>query len=316
MLSIYAAVLLDAFLGDPYWLPHPVRFIGSYIRVFEAWVLSRGAAKSPEALKAAGILLTLSTFILSYGVVFIILNLASSISVILYFICNIIILYTCLAAKCLSGEGIKIYNLLIKGDIAAARKQTSMIVGRDTDSLDEQELTRAVIETVSENASDGVIAPLLYMAIGGAPLAMAYKAINTLDSMVGYKNEKYLYFGWCSAKLDDLANYLPSRITGALISLAALLMRLDFINSFKTLKKDGRNHSSPNSGYPEAATAGALGIKLGGTNLYFGKPVYKPTIGEDRRAIEKQDIKRTIMLMIGAYGIALGLIGIINFICR
>jgi adenosylcobinamide-phosphate synthase len=314
MLSIYAAVLLDVFLGDPYWLPHPVRFIGWYIRVFEHW--ARRVAKAPEALKAAGILLTLSTVILSYGMISVILHLAAGISSILYFIFNIIIMYFCLAAKCLSSEGNKIYNLLMQGDIAAARKQTSMIVGRDTEGLDEKELTRAVIETVSENASDGVIAPLLYMAIGGAPLAMAYKAINTLDSMVGYKSEKYLHFGWCSAKLDDLANYLPSRITGGLISLAALLMRLDFINSIKTIKKDSRNHSSPNSGYPEAATAGALGIKLGGTNLYFGKPVYKPTIGDGRRAIEKQDIQRTIMLMIVAYGIALGFIGIINFICR
>jgi len=301
-------------VGDPYWLPHPVRLIGMYIKTFENRI--RGVAKSPKELKVAGVLLTLSTVILTYGCTFIILRLAAGINPILYFALNIIFMYTCLAARGLSDEAIKIYNLLVNGDIAAARKQTSMIVGRDTDGLDEQELTRAVVETVAENASDGVIAPLVFMAIGGAPLAMAYKAINTLDSMVGYKNDQYLHFGWCSAKLDDLANYLPSRLTGALMSTAALFMRLDFKNSIITLKRDGKNHSSPNSGYPEAATAGALGIKLGGTNLYFGKPVHKLTIGESKRAIEKQDIKSAIFLMLGSYGIALGIIGIINFVCR
>jgi adenosylcobinamide-phosphate synthase len=314
MLSIYAAVLLDALIGDPYWLPHPVRLIGLYIKAFEK--LIRGIAKTPQELKAAGVLLTLSTVILTYGFTFIILRLAEGVSHLLYFALNIIFMYTCLAARCLSNEAMKIFNQLVKGDITAARVQTSMIVGRDTDSLNEQELTRAVVETVSENSSDGVIAPLIFMAIGGAPLAMAYKAINTLDSMVGYKNDKYLHFGWCSAKLDDLANYLPSRLTGFFMSIAALLMRLNFKNSIIILKRDGKNHSSPNSGYPEAATAGALGIKLGGTNLYFGKPVYKPTIGDSKRAIEKQDIKRAIFLMLGAYGVALAIIGIINFICR
>lgn len=312
MLSIYAAALLDALIGDPHWLPHPVRLIGIYIKAFEKWI--RVFAKKPQELKMAGILLTLSTVSLAYGVTFMILKLAIGISPILYFAINVIFMYTCLAPRCLSDEAIKIYKQLVKGDITAARKQTSMIVGRDTDSLDEQELTRAVVETVSENASDGVIAPLIFMAIGGAPLAMAYKAINTLDSMVGYKNDKYLHFGWCSAKLDDLANYLPSRLTGALMCVCTLFLRLDFKNSIITLLRDGRNHSSPNSGYPEAATAGALGIKLGGTNLYFGKPVQKPTIGESKRAIEKQDIKRSIFLMVGAYGIVLVAIGIINLL--
>lgn len=314
MLSIYAAVLLDAMLGDPYWLPHPVRLIGLYIKAFDRGI--RGIAKSPRELKVAGVLLTLSTVILTYGITFIILRVAVAINPILYFVMNIIFMYTCLAARCLSVEAIKIYRLLLKGDIEEARKQTSMIVGRDTDSLNEQELSRAVVETVSENASDGVIAPLVFMAIGGAPLSMAYKAINTLDSMVGYKNDQYLNLGWCSAKLDDLVNYLPSRLTGALMCIAALFMRLDFKNSMITLVRDGKNHSSPNSGYPEAATAGALGIKLGGTNLYFGKPVYKPTIGESKRAIEKQHIKKAIFLMLGAYGVALGIIGVINLIWR
>ena len=314
MLSIYAAVLLDALLGDPHWLLHPVRLIGFYIKAFEKWV--RGFAKSPKELKAVGVLLTLSTVLLTYGFTVMILELAAAINHILYFILNIILMYTCIAARCLGGEAIKIYRQLVKGDIEAARKQTAMIVGRDTGHLDDKELARAVVETVAENASDGVIAPLIFMAIGGAPLAMAYKAINTLDSMVGYKNDQYLHFGWCSAKLDDLANYLPSRLTGVLMSIAAFFMRLDFKNSLITLRRDGRNHSSPNSGYPEAATAGALGIKLGGTNLYFGKPVHKLTIGDSKRAIEIQDIKSAIFLMLGAYGVALVIIGIINYVCR
>jgi adenosylcobinamide-phosphate synthase len=263
-----------------------------------------------------GVLLTVTTVVLTYGLTFLVLQIAQGINLFLYYALNILFMYTCLATRCLSDEALKIYRQLAKGDINAARVQTSMIVGRDTVGLDEQEVTRAVVETVSENSSDGVIAPLLYMAIGGAPLAMAYKAINTLDSMVGYKNDKYLHFGWCSAKIDDIVNYIPARLTAILIAFAALLMRFDFKGSVNTLIKDGRNHSSPNSGYPEAATAGAIGIKLGGTNMYFGKPVYKPTIGESKRPIEIHDIKRTILLMIGAYLVALGIIGIIYFISR
>jgi adenosylcobinamide-phosphate synthase len=314
MISIYAAVLLDAFAGDPYWFPHPVRLLGIYIRAFENVI--RKIAMSPASLKVAGVLLTVSTVLLAYGLTYLVLQLALSLSQFIYYTLNVLFMYTCLAASCLSSEAMKIYRQLIKGDIIAARKQTAMIVGRDTESLNEQEVTRAVVETVAENSSDGVIAPLIYMAIGGAPLAMAYKAINTLDSMVGYKNDKYLHFGWCSAKLDDFINFIPARITGIYMVVAAMFMNLDFAGSFDTLLKDGRNHSSPNSGYPEAATAGALGIKLGGTNLYFGKPVYKPTIGKGKRLVEKEDIKRAIGLMIGAYVLTLGSAGIIYFFSR
>jgi adenosylcobinamide-phosphate synthase len=314
MLSILAAVLLDAAAGDPYWFPHPVRFFGKYIKGFEAGV--RKTAKSSKELKVAGVFLTISTVLLAYFTTYFLLRFALNISPIIYYGLNLIFLYTCLAARCLSSEAMKIYSLLVRGDIEAARKQTSMIVGRDTDELEEQEVTRAVVETVAENCSDGVIAPLLYMAIGGAPLAMAYKAVNTLDSMVGYKNDKYINFGWCSAKLDDLVNYIPARLTGFFIAIAALLMGFDFRSSFATMLRDGRNHSSPNSGYPEAAAAGAIGIQLGGTNLYFGKPVYKPTIGTAKRPIEKQDIKRTILLMLGAYILTLTVIAIIYVVSR
>jgi len=308
MISIFAAVLIDAFVGDPYWFPHPVRLLGRYIKAFEK--LIRPIANTPASLRIAGILLTLTTVLLAFGSTYLILQLVKGISLIFYYILNVLFMYTCLAARCLSSEAMKIYKELLKGDIAAARKQTSMIVGRDTDVLGEKEVTRAVVETVAENSSDGVIAPLIYMAIGGAPLAMAYKAINTLDSMVGYKNDKYLHFGWCSARLDDLVNFIPARLTAVLMAVAALFMNFDALGSFNTFLKDGKNHSSPNSGFPEAAAAGALGIELGGTNLYFGRAVYKPTIGQNKRPIEKQDI----LLMFGAYALTLIIIGIINFI--
>lgn len=312
MLSIVAAVLLDAWAGDPYWFPHPVRLIGGYIKAFEGFI--RGFAKTPAALKIAGVFLTITTVAIAYIVPYLLLRLLLQIHPVAYLLMNILLMYTCLAARCLGAEAMKIYRLLDKGDLEAARKQTSMIVGRDTAELDESGITRAVVETVAENSSDGVLAPLFYMAIGGAPLAMAYKAINTLDSMVGYKNDRYLHFGWCSARLDDVANYLPARLTAVGMAFTAGFLKMDFGNSVRTIHRDGRNHSSPNSGYPEAAAAGAMGVQLGGTNYYFGKPVYKPTIGDDHRELNKEDIKKTILLMTGAYGIAIGLIGLLYWI--
>lgn len=312
MLSILAAVLLDALAGDPYWFPHPVRLIGSYIKGFEGFI--RRFAKSPGALKAAGVILTLTTVALAYAVPYLVLRLLLHIHPLAYLAMNILLMYTCLAARCLGAEAMKIYRLLEQGDLEGARKQTGMIVGRDTAELDESGITRAVVETVAENASDGVLAPLFYMAIGGAPLAMAYKAVNTLDSMVGYKNDRYLHFGWCSARLDDLANYLPARITAVGMAFAAAFLKMDFGNSVRTIHRDGKNHSSPNSGYPEAAAAGAMGVQLGGTNYYFGKPVYKPTIGDAYKILNKEHIKKTILLMTGAYGMALGIIGLLYWI--
>lgn len=309
MVSIAAAVLLDIFMGDPYWFPHPVRLIGLYIRGFEGFV--RRLVKSPVSLKIMGILLTISTVAVFYLIPYYLLKIAYAYNIYAFHILNIVLMYTCLAAKCLAGEGIKIYKQLEKGDLPAARKATSYIVGRDTDNLDDAQITRAVVETIAENSSDGVIAPLFYMLLGGAPLAMAYKAVNTLDSMVGYKNERYIDFGWASAKFDDLVNYIPARLTSILISLAALVMGMDFRGSLETIKRDGRNHSSPNSGYPEAAVAGAIGVQLGGTNNYFGKPVYKPTIGKASRSLGKTDIIRTIRLMYGAYIAAIIIYGMV-----
>lgn len=314
MISVFIAVLLDLLIGDPYWFPHPVRIIGKYIKGFES--LTRRLVKSSFGLKAAGILLTLSTVAFFYLFPYWILKIAFAYNIYLFHFINIVLLYTCLAARSLSKEALKIYKQLQKKALIEAQRMTSMIVGRDTEQLDEKQITRAVVETVAENSSDGVIAPLLYMILGGAPLALAYKAINTLDSMVGYKNERYISFGWASARLDDIVNFIPARITAFLISLAALILGMDFRGSLTTMLREGRNHSSPNSGYPEAAAAGALSVQLGGTNYYFGKPVCKPTIGRAARPLDKEDIIKTIKLMYGAYFMALIIFELIYIVSR
>lgn len=295
MLSIYAAFVLDFLAGDPYWFPHPVRLIGLYINYFE--ILTRKIARSDRTLLISGILLTLSAVCLAYLLTWAVLNATYHINPILYYLINIIFLYTCLAPRCLADEGRKIHRALKEGSIETGRRLLSFIVGRDTENLDESGVARGAVETVAENTSDGVIAPLFYMFIGGAPMAMAYKAVNTLDSMVGYKNEKYAYFGWASARLDDIVNFVPARLTGLLLVAASFFLGLNYKGSRRILKRDCRKHSSPNSGYPEAAVAGALNVQLGGTNSYFGKPVTKPTIGDFERSIIGEDIEAAVKLM-------------------
>jgi len=303
MLSIYAAFLLDCIAGDPYWFPHPVRIIGFYISRFESF--ARKITGSDKGLFIMGLLLAFSAPILSYAAVYAILGAAAHAGRFAYYVVNMIILYTCLAPKCLSKEALIIQRALQQGDIAKSRKLLSFIVGRDTENLDERGIAKAVVETVAENTSDGVIAPLFYMVLGGAPLAMAYKAINTLDSMVGYKNDRYMNFGKASALMDDAANYIPARLTGLFMVVAAWILGFDYKGSFRILRRDCRKHSSPNSGYPEAAAAGALGIQLGGNNSYFGKLVSKPTIGDDGRVIGSDDIYASVKLMYGASVLAL-----------
>jgi len=312
MLSIYAAFLLDFLAGDPPSIPHPVRFMGSYISFFDRH--ANRPEMSQAARLAAGALLLVTTAGLSYLITWYLLKLAWWVNPYLYHIVNILLLYTCIAARCLSDEGMKIYRALEKGDIEKSRGLLSMIVGRDTGHLDESGVTRGAVETVAENTSDGVIAPLFYMFLGGAPLAMAYKAVNTLDSMVGYKNERYMHFGRASARFDDVANYIPARITGLFMVAAAMLLKLDFRRSLEILIRDSRNHSSPNSGFPEAAAAGALGVQLGGTNLYFGRPVEKPVIGDSRRPLEGRNIKSAIGLMYASSMLALAIFSILFFL--
>ena len=205
--------------------------------------------------------------------------------------------YQLLATRSLRDESMKVYDALKKGTIQDARHAVSMIVGRDTAELTEKGVTKAAVETVAENTSDGVIAPMIYMAIGGVPLMFLYKGINTMDSMLGYKNDKYLYFGRCAAKLDDAANYLPSRISGALMVAGAFVIGLDSRNASRIFKRDSRNHASPNSAQTEAAMAGALDVQLAGNAYYFGKLYEKPTIGDAIREIETEDIRYANRLM-------------------
>ena len=294
LLSIYTGYALDLIIGDPYSFPHPVRYIGKLISIVEKQI--RKITSSDKGLKIAGFFLWFIVVGATFGITTLILQLFKFNKVI-YFIVNTILIYTTLATKCLKDESVKIYKVLKTGDLEKSRIQLSYIVGRDTTNLNEKEIVRATVETVAENTVDGIIAPLFYGFIGGAPLAMAYKAVNTLDSTVGYKNDKYYYLGFASAKIDDIANYIPARLGVILLPLGSLFTGFNFKDALKIGIRDRKNHKSPNCAFSEGAVAGALGIQLGGTNVYFGKEVYKPTIGDKTREIEIEDIVRTNKIM-------------------
>lgn len=295
---IFSAFLLDLILGDPRWFPHPVVLIGKLISFLEG--LFRGFAKSKATEFVAGVVLALIVPAVAFVAAYWLIEIASSFGAWLGWLAAVFLGYTVMAAKSLYSEPLKVTKLLSTGDIQGARRELSYLVGRDTHSLDEMGIVRALVETVAENASDGVIAPLFYLAIGGPPLAMAYKAVNTLDSMVGYKNDKYLYFGRASARLDDLVNFIPARITAVLLVAAAFILGKDWKMSWKTVIRDGRNHTSPNSGYPEAAVAGALGRRLGGLSHYGGIPSNKPFIGDEEEEFQIGDVRAAGNLMIAA----------------
>ncbi len=295
-LVVLSAFFLDMVLGDPRWLPHPVRGIGRLITRTEAFL--RRFTRSPASEKAAGVLLVMLIVLPVYVFSALLLFFTASYSSLLCFILAVFLAYTTLAARDLAQSARKVLVHLETDDIAGARQALSMIVGRDTAELDEREIIRAVVETVAENTSDGVIAPLFYLALGGPALALAYKAVNTLDSMVGYKNTAYKNFGWAAAKLDDLANFIPARISAVLLSLAAwCLPGASGMNAFRISLRDGRKHASPNSGYPEAAVAGALGLRLGGPSVYGGVVLDKPFIGDEHGAFDKKSIEKSIRLM-------------------
>jgi adenosylcobinamide-phosphate synthase len=294
ILSIYIGYVMDLIIGDPYSFPHPVRYIGKLIKITENKI--RKIAKTDKGLKIGGFVLWFVTVGITYLVTYLIVKLSSFVPG-GFLIANSILIYTTLATKCLKDEAVKIYKVLKSKDIEKSRIQLSYIVGRDTASLDEGEIIRATVETVAENTVDGIIAPMFYAFIGGAPLAMAYKAINTLDSTVGYKNEKYMNLGFASAKIDDIANYIPARISVLLMTIGSLILGYDYKSCFKISIRDRKNHKSPNCAYSEGAVAGALGVQLGGTNIYFGKEVYKPTIGDKIREIEIEDIVKTNKIM-------------------
>ncbi|HEY6873823.1 MAG TPA: adenosylcobinamide-phosphate synthase CbiB [Geobacteraceae bacterium] len=295
---ILAAVCLDLLLGDPRWLPHPVVWIGRLIAALEKWL----RLLVPNE-RTGGLLLLVMTVGVTCGVALGVLQWAYAASPYMGFAAAVFLSWTCLAARSLHGESRLVADALARGDIGEARRSLSYIVGRDTAGLEEPEIWRGAVETVAENSSDGVIAPLFYLMLGGPALALAYKAVNTLDSMVGYKNERYLRFGWASARCDDLANWLPARLTGLLMVLIAPFLGLSGRAAWRTMRRDGRNHSSPNSGVPEAAAAGALGVMLGGTNVYFGTPVAKPTIGDAVRPLSREAYQGVVRLMYGAEGL-------------
>lgn len=291
--------ILDLILGDPPWLRHPVRGIGMLIGFLEKPLRSAFPKSERGELTAGGVLAFL-TLLIPTALTVILLMLCGRFSIYLAFAAETILCFQLLATKSLRDESMKVYRVLGKNDLPGARKAVSMIVGRDTENLDEAGVAKAAVETVAENFSDGVLAPMLFMMLGGAPLGMFYKAANTMDSMVGYKNDNYLFFGRAAARFDDLVNIIPSRLAGIIMCLAAFLVGLDGKNAFRIFFRDRRNHKSPNSAHTEAAAAGALHVRLAGDNTYFGKLVHKPTIGDDDRPIERRDIVRINRLMVAS----------------
>ena len=291
LIALLIGFCLDLLLGDPHWAPHPVRAIGALIAGLEK-VLRKLLPKSPAGELVGGTVLVVLTLVIPTGLTVALLWACRLVSPWLALGVESLLSYQLLATKSLADESRKVYDALKTGDLDKARYAVSMIVGRDTASLDEAGVARAAVETVAENASDGVIAPLIFLAIGGAPLGMCYKAANTMDSMVGYKNDQYLYFGRVAARLDDILNFIPARIAGALMCLGATAAGYDGKNAWRIFKRDRKNHKSPNSAHTEAACAGALQLRLAGPNYYFGKRVEKPYIGDDQRPIEPLDILR------------------------
>lgn len=292
--AMVAGFLLDFLLGDPYWLPHPIRAIGSLI----GW-LEHKWNHPEEKNSRKGTVMVLLVLAVTGSVTFLLWAGAYRVHPLLGVMVESIMTYQILATKCLKTESMKVYDALQKQDLEAARKAVSMIVGRDTQSLDETGIAKAAIETVAENTSDGVIAPMLYTAIGGPVLGFLYKAVNTMDSMVGYKSERYLYFGRTAARLDDAVNYMPARISAVLMIAACLLSGSDYNakKAWRIYRRDRYQHASPNSAQTEAVCAGALGIRLAGSASYFGKLVEKPYIGDAERAVETEDIKRANHLL-------------------
>ncbi|MBW1675471.1 MAG: cobalamin biosynthesis protein CobD [Deltaproteobacteria bacterium] len=289
---LLAAFSLDLLIGDPVSLPHPVRWMGRWITSWE-----KRLRKGPLSEKIAGPLLVIFLVSGTWLICAAALTGARAVHPVFGQGLHVVLIFYALSAKSLKTEALKVYAALKGKDLGVARRQLSTIVGRDVASLDETGVTRAAVETVAENLVDGVIAPLFYATIGGGPLAMAYKMVNTLDSMIGYKNERYRKFGWFAARLDDAANFIPARISAIVISLGAPLVKRSCIRTIKTAVRDGQKHLSPNAGIPEAAFAGALGIRLGGPNFYDGRLVEKPYIGQAIRSVEMEDIKAATRLM-------------------
>ena len=296
--AVLAGFLMDCALGDPEGLPHPVGGMGRLISRLEK-LLRRLLSKTPGGELAAGAVLAVLVPLASAGAAAGVLWLCRRASPWLAFAVSAVMCWQCFAARCLHREAERVAACLETEGLEAGRRQVSRLVGRDTERLTEPQVLRAAVETVAENTTDGVVAPLLWMAVFGPAGGFFYKAVNTMDSMVGYKNERYLYFGRAAARLDDAANFIPARIAALGMIAAAALTGSDPKNAARVWRRDRRNHASPNSAQTESACAGALHIQLGGSASYFGKPVEKPTLGDPDREIERADVARSCRLMYG-----------------
>ncbi len=290
--QVIIAIILDLLVGDPRWRFHPVRLVGDLLGKLEK--TSRNNIRNARLAGAMTAAMAIAVIlVIAYGLIVA----AGAINPVAGDIVSIIIIYFCISIKDLTSHSMAVYHSLEKGDIAGARANLGLMVGRDTETLNEAQIVRAASESVAESAVDGITSPLFYAALFGPLGALAYKIINTMDSMFGYKNERYINFGWAAARLDDMANYIPARITAVIIALAAIPVGMNAADSFRTVLRDGRRHPSPNSGLPEAAFAGAMGVRFGGVNIYNGESKHVPEIGEQKSKFDRKHIKDAVSLM-------------------
>ena len=295
-IAMLAGFILDLLIGDPEGWPHPVIWIGKYISMTDRKIRARSNGDKAK-LRRGSVWMTASTVILTMALTFVLIRFAAFVGHIALLFVMSVLSWFCLSAKCLAKEAKGVGSALDRS-LQDGRKQVARIVGRDTASLSEQEILAATVETVAENTTDGVVSPLICLLLGGPVLAMGFKAVSTLDSMEGYLDEKYRDIGWCGAKLDDVLNYIPARLSGLLMCLSAGILRgLDGRNAFRVMKRDHANHLSPNCAWTESAAAGALHVQLGGDHEYFGKIITKPTIGDADRPLQRSDILQTNRLM-------------------
>jgi len=306
--QIILAVLLDLIVGDPRWLPHPVKFIGKFATWLEPQL--RTAIRNE---KLAGVLAAVQVVLATGLASFLLILCAQAVHPWVADLLSIVLIYTGIAARDLAKHGSNIQEALEAGNIAQAARRASMICGRDTEKLDQQGIVRAAVESIAENMADGVTAPLFFAVIAGPVGIMVYKAVSTLDSTFGYKNERYARFGWASAKLDDILNFIPARLSAALVPVAALLVGQRAEASLRVLLRDRLKHPSPNAGHAEAAFAGALGIQLGGLSYYSGKPSMKPTLGDPDVPVQPGHIHAANILMLATSGLALALLLLVRY---
>ena len=313
--AILVGFIMDLIIGDPHWMYHPVRLIGKFITFLED-MLRKTFPKTKDGERKSGFVLVVLVCGISVFTVWGLMKLAYYLNFWCGFLLEVIMCYQLFAVRSLKDESMKVYKELAKQDLEASRKAVSMIVGRDTENLTIEGVTKATVETIAENTSDGTLAPMFYMFIGGPVLGWFYKAVNTMDSMVGYKNEKYLNFGRYAAKFDDVMNFIPARLCGWLMILASMFLKMDWKNAKKIFVRDRFNHASPNSAQTEAVMAGALRIQLAGDAWYFGKRYEKPIIGDALRPVEIEDIPRANRLLYATAIVSLIIFSVIRLLLQ